>query len=181
MALDDHCREPESYRQLLARLWGLYEPLEAALARIDWQGAAIDFRERAKLGWLEADLMVLGMNAGTIAGLPRAAALPRVTDRLDAMGMLYVMEGASLGGQIISRRLTADLGVTADQGGRFFSSYGRQVGPRWRDYLLALERFADDQAASARIEACALATFESFLSWFAIGSRPIGIVSGARS
>jgi len=181
MALDQHCREPESYRQLLARLWGLYAPLEAALTRIDWQGVDVDFPERAKLGWLEADLIVLGMNAGAIARLPRAAALPRLTDRLDAMGMLYVMEGASLGGQIISRRLTADLGVTADQGGRFFSSYGRQVGPRWRDYLLALERFADDQAASARIEASALATFESFLSWFAIGPRPTGAVNGARS
>ena len=181
MALDERCRGPESYRALLARLWGLYAPLESALARIDWQGVEVDFPERLKLGWLEADLVFLGLDLAVIAQLPRASTLPRLTDRLGAMGMLYVMEGASLGGQIISRRLTADLGVTADRGGRFFSSYGRQVGQRWRDYLLALERFADDPAASARIEDSALATFESFLSWFAAGPRPVEIAMGAWS
>lgn len=167
MDLNKRCRGADAYRVLLARLWGLYQPLEAGLARIDWRGGEIAWNERAKVAWLEADLLGFGLTAGAIVRLPRALNLPPLLNQLDGLGALYVMEGASLGGQIISRRLAADLGVTAEHGGRFFASYGRHVGARWRDFLVALERFAEDEASAARIEASALATFDSFLAWFA--------------
>ena len=166
MALDERCRERASYRALLARLWGLYAPLEDVLGGIDWGDADVGIADRSKLRWLEGDLVDLGQAEGTLADLPRATLSPMINDRIDALGALYVVEGASLGGQLISRRLTADLGVTAARGGRFFASYGNQVGVRWRDYLSVLERFADQPAAAARIEASALATFDSFLAWF---------------
>ena len=41
-----------------------------------------------------------------------------------AFGCLYVMEGATLGGQVIGRHVRQTLGVTPETGGRFHAAYG---------------------------------------------------------
>jgi heme oxygenase len=180
MDLNNRCRRAGAYRELLARLWGLYQPLEAKLGRIDWGQADVRFGDRVKAPWIEADLITLGMSRPDIGKLPRMAVLPPLADGLDGLGALYVLEGASLGGQIISRRLAADLDMTAELGGRFFFSYGRRVGERWRDFVSVLERYADDDASAARIEASALATFDSFLAWFEDGKTALSGLHEAR-
>ena len=172
MSLDERCRTAEAYRDLLTRFWGLYQPLEVALDRLHHQGDAPVFAGRNKVGWIAADLTALGLRRQAIDTLPIATRLPRLENGKDALGVLYVTEGASLGGQIIARRLAIDLGLTPETGARFFSSYRDQVGARWREFIAALERHAGDEVAAASIEASALATFDCFLAWFGAEPRP---------
>jgi heme oxygenase len=160
MSLNERCQRRETYRALLARLFGIYAPLEAALTRMDWQGVDTLVHQRRKLPWLTADLRSLGLSSAEIEGLPKAGTLPDVHEPADAFGILYVLEGATLGGQIISRRLEATLNVTEDTGGRFFASYGSEVGVKWRAYV---------HAVADRIERAALSTFGSFDVWLAEG------------
>ncbi len=172
MSIEDRCRGRDDYRALLARMWGIHAPLDAALEATDWSGLDIDYGERSKLSWLADDLAWLGLDAAALAALPRSARLPRLAAPVDAMGALYVLEGASLGGQIIARQLKGQLGVVPGAGGTFFASYGERIGENWRRYLAALERFSDSPPAAARIEAAALETFESFLVWFGEDAEP---------
>jgi heme oxygenase len=50
-----------------------------------------------------------------------------------AVGCLYVLEGATLGGQFISRHL-ATLGIGPANGGLFFHGYGAKTGEMWKSF-----------------------------------------------
>lgn len=171
-----HCADRPTYRTLVARFWGIYAPLEAALRGLDWDALDIDFAARSKTSWLVEDLMLMGLGPQDMASLPRAKRLPRIEDYADALGVLYVTEGASLGGQIISRQLETQLAITRSTGGRFFSSYGSEVGEKWRRYVATLEAFGDSPAIAVRIEGAALETFACFEAWL---QSPVAATSSA--
>ncbi len=68
---------------------------------------------------------------------------PPLTSEAEALGALYVLEGATLGGRIIRREL-AVRGASLT-GLEFLDPYGEAAGDRWRSFLAVLElRGADD-------------------------------------
>jgi len=156
----------DSYRFLLARLWGFYAPFESALAGLDWRGSGILLEDRRKLPWLEADLLYLGMTRASIASLNRCHDLPRISNVHDGLGALYVLEGSTLGGQVILRTLQSQLDISPLVGGRFFASYGKRISAMWRGYLSALEVAGGMPAGADAIEIGALDTFGAFDRWF---------------
>lgn len=79
---------------------------------------------------------------------------PPMPTLVDPLGALYVLEGATLGGQIIGRHLTARLGFRS----AFFGGEG--VGPRWREFRALLDECEEYDA----VEASTVATFLSFES-----------------
>jgi heme oxygenase len=74
-----------------------------------------------------------------------------------ALGLLYVLEGATLGGQLLRRRLGPALGLTEERGLAFFTAYGAEVGPMWRAFADALARFDAATPAGERPAAHAAA------------------------
>ena len=156
----------EEYRALLARFWGFYAPMESRLLeRPEWGRHDMDIGARRKVPLLVRDLGDLGASADSVAALPRCAELPESGSFARAMGCLYVLEGATLGGQLISREVRARLGLTPEHGCGFFASYGAEVGPMWRAFQgWLIQTAADDEAARAMI-AGARDTFQAFGAW----------------
>lgn len=169
-ALDD-VRSRHDYRALLEKLFAITLPLEESLSRIDWRDSGIVIADRRKLSWLIADLDDLGMTAPALAALERCRDLPRLDDPASGLGALYVLEGATLGGQVILRSLPPLLGISPLFGGRFFASYGKAIGAMWQDYLAALEHVGGSPLIADRIEAAALETFAAWERWFARDGR----------
>ena len=151
-----------AYRDLLAALYGFHAPLEAALRGIDWR-AGFDLEARlCKSQWLADDLKAMGLTDAEIAGLPRCRDLPALPSRSAGFGALYVVEGATLGGQLIVKQLQQRLAIGPGTGGQFFASYGPQIGPMWRAFVAALDTHDADYAA---VERAARATFRAFGAW----------------
>ena len=151
-----------AYRGLLGRLYGfhaVWEPLaEVALADPEF------FRQRRKVAYLETDLRDLGMGRDGIARLPLCD--PTVTMRApaEAWGSMYVVEGSTLGGAIIARRVAHRLGLSRHDGCLYFRCYGADVRPMWVSFgarLLARCGPADQDAAVA----AARRTFEMLQVW----------------
>ena len=120
------------------------------------------FNDRRKVPKLLADLEFLGYEAAD--RLPMCRSLPPLDSVPGILGSLYVVEGATLGGQLISRHLERTLGLREGRGYAFFSSYGPQVGSRWRsfrDVLLSCSTEQDDD----RIVDSATATFRGMYAW----------------
>ena len=111
-------RSQESYKACLWKSWALYQSLEADLAPLDWRSVGIDFASRQKVHLLERDLIALGVPLPLVK---KSKTLPDVVDLAFAIGCLYVLEGATLGGQIISRHL-AKLEIGPGNGGLFFKA-----------------------------------------------------------
>lgn len=131
------------YASLLRHYAQLYAELEAALDRgQDKLPNAFAWPECRKLPWLEADLRFFGIDA------PQATrAGDAIASKAVAIGLLYPLEGATLGGQAISKRLRRVLDVDETRGARFFAGYGPRTRERWEATCLALEEIADDDAA----------------------------------
>lgn len=80
------------------------------------------------------------------------------SDTSEALGMLYVVEGAALGARLLVGRADA-LGLTASFGARHLAIQARGV-TRWRDFLDRLETAAPfdlDRAAGAAMRTFAFA------------------------
>ncbi len=158
-------RSTLAYGNLLTNFLGLYSVLEprvlAAPNLAEWLP---DFSQRARTPLLLADLRALNLPATRIQ---RCNYVPGINDAATAFGCLYVLEGSTLGGQVITRQAHASLGVTAENGCAFFSSAGRDIGKMWRTFGASLEAFARKNPGSRlRVTENAIATFELFRRWF---------------
>jgi heme oxygenase len=153
------------YTSLLKTYFGFYQPLERDLALIDWPAGSIAMSARRKAGWLASDLADLGLDDEHITSLPLCRTRRPLVTVNDGLGALYVLEGATLGGQQIMRRLGPALGISASYAGRFFSSYGASTGPMWRSFLVSLEEAGRDPGARAAIERAAIETFGNLRAW----------------
>ena len=82
---------------------------------------------------------------------------PWLSDAASAWGSLYVMEGSTLGGQMIGRVLR-ESGV---HGLLYFDGRGREAGPLWRE----LRRRLDALDTPQPVTMAARATFDALRLW----------------
>lgn len=153
------------YGRYLEKLFGFYEPLEQALAPHPWGQVGIDFEARRKTELLVRDLRHLGYSDAAFAAVERCTALPPLPDLPAALGCLYVIEGSTLGGQILSRHVARRLGLVPAAGCAFLASYGKAVGPMWRTFGERLAAFPCDEATQDRMVESARATFHALERW----------------
>lgn len=77
-----------------------------------------------------------------------------------------MLEGSTLGGQLLSELFEAKFQLSPAAGCSFFRNYGPQVGPMWRDFCRLLDERSDPAHDDAVIRA-ADATFDSLAAWLA--------------
>ena len=141
-----------AYAALLARLYAFYAPLDAALARFS---AALGIPPVDRAGRIARDLAALG------AAVPEPPPEPPFGPSTDAeaLGALYVVEGAALGGNVLAKHIGRTLGLTSEHGLAFFSSDGANAGPRWKAFVGVLE--ASEASPDAVVDG-AVRTFNAF-------------------
>jgi heme oxygenase (biliverdin-IX-beta and delta-forming) len=129
-----------SYEKLLARSFGIYSVLETQIEAVSNLAAVLtDLGARRKVSALRADLAVLGVAA---ADCEICADVPKVATIAAALGCLYVLEGSTLGGQMMAREVGKRLDLGPQDGCEFFSSYGPRVGDMWKSFTRDLEEYS---------------------------------------
>ncbi len=157
LAMSDGTLTLEMYSEMLQRFYGFYRPIEARLQ----QFAPIDIHARLKTPLLEQDLRALGYAVETVA---LCDAIPQIDTPHRALGSLYVLEGATLGGQIISRQLKR-FELNPTNGASFFNSYGERVGDMWKAFSAAANAYGETHGHEDEIVAAACDTFVTFERW----------------
>lgn len=154
-----------SYVGLLGRLYGFHDPFEAAIDQAGPPGLPLAEWRRAHL--LRSDMAALGQSEAAIRQLPRHSVVDDQWTPARAMGVLYVIEGSTLGGRLLARQLDHVMGRDSDAG-RSFLSAGTDAGHvRWRDFCAALDACGADPAPRAEMVAGAIEAFRCFEAWFA--------------
>jgi heme oxygenase len=148
----------DDYRGLLGRFYGYYLPWEARASAV----APNLVRERGKCALLEGDLAFLGLNASALTALARCRHLPLLDTMERVLGSMYVLEGATLGGRILERRMRS-LFPLNEGGCAFFSGYGDRTAAMWKQFGGILE--SCPEASHDDVVASAVATFESIGRW----------------
>lgn len=156
-----------SYLGLIKKFFGWYQPMEQRLAGLEshphWPHTGYELAGRRKTPWLQQDLLALGLSNDEIRDLPVCQDLPAIDTPAQALGCAYVMEGATLGGRHISSMMR-DSAVPA-HARHFFSSYGPEVGSRWKEFIAGLESFASLHSEEPVIVASAEKSFASMAKW----------------
>lgn len=155
-----------NYSQCLQRFFGYYAPLEKRLLESPaWHEVGFVYENRYKTPQIEQDLLALGLTQNALKTIPQCNTLPELITTAQLFGCLYVLEGATLGGQIISKHLNASLGLTPDFGCSFFAGYGKQTGSQWKAFGASLTAFATQASSDDEIIASANNTFQTLDCW----------------
>ncbi len=130
--------DAEKYLAILRKLEALHLPLEARIqARAEFP-VVMEFclPLRKKAHRLRLDRQALGDISDIVPH--RAPVLPALGTLGGVLGALYVVEGSTLGGQVIARRLRERLGIDAHSGAGFFSGYAERTGTMWKELVAFL-------------------------------------------
>ncbi len=150
---------PAIYAGYLARQWHLHSMIEPTLRR--WLDAEWADVRLVKSQWLHHDLAELRccVKAQEIVwDLPSSVA--------QALGTMYVLEGATLGIRQSVRSLPA-AHPAHGPANRFVQGYGEHTGARWKEVLAHLEEV--DPVRWPDVIAGAVAAFGAFRSHFSGG------------
>ncbi|MEL7058483.1 MAG: biliverdin-producing heme oxygenase [Acidobacteriota bacterium] len=152
-----------AYRGYLERALGF---IEASDARVRQHlGAWLDLELRTHAPRLIADLRALGASDDEIAALPRAEDAFSDFDLQRTWGAAYVIEGSTLGGQLLRKHLASTLDGEPPLFA-FLDPHGPQTGRRWREFRAALEAAAEREDPD-RIVDGARETFARYRRWLA--------------
>lgn len=151
----------DNYKTLLLKFYRFYSAIEPELAKLDLKKYGYDLSARLKTPKLESDLTALNI-LDEAKKLPVYNGLPTLDSAEKAFGSLYVIEGATLGGQIINRHLKQNLDLTTENGGLFFNGYGEKTGLMWKEFIEIATNFAFAANNDQTIVESASETFDSF-------------------
>lgn len=147
------------YKQLLCQLYGFINPCEKKIKENFYR--LIKGREKAVL--LNNDLSelncVISKEFLFCNNIPALNTIPEV------FGYLYVLEGSTLGGQIVTKLLKSSLQSIPSIPTHYFNAYGKQTKKNWDAFLKSLieQNFNDKQKEDLRISA--INTFSTLLNW----------------
>ena len=134
----------------LSMLHAFYGALEPGLLKQECASGLY----RPRLDWLAEDLSALDAGLASPAGLDAWPATPA-----GVVGVIYAVEGSSLGGQLIDRHLQASLGVAEAGRIRFFRRSAEGIGPHWQRVLARLASVLEDSTKADETTQGATAVF----------------------
>jgi heme oxygenase len=142
---------------LLQRFWGFHVVWEPAVCRHAELAELMTPRLRTDL--LRRDLLALGLPAQEIDHLPRSAAAAGLARSLEgALGSLYVLEGSTLGGRLITKALRRCDWLPSG-GLTYFDPHGEETGPLWLQFQRRLRAMPPPHSHTA-VETAAVETFD---------------------
>lgn len=157
---------PADYATLIEKNYILHAIVEGALKGYSELNTVegLDINDRYKTDSLIADMKLLGKD------LP---ALPHVTFKInsleEALGMMYVVEGATLGGAYILKALLRTPAMKDITTYNYYGVYGDTIGPKWKAFQqVLLTKVTTKEQEDKAIEA-ASKTFVLFKDVFVAG------------
>lgn len=153
------------YAETLTLLLGFYRPLDRWLAAsLAPAQAELGLERRTRGPLIRRDLDALGITLAMLRFHPA----PLRSGVPYALGWLYGIEIAALGGRIMGKRLRDQLGIAANSGGAFFDGHGADTHAMWERLTATIScRVVREDECTA---ACAGAVdfFEAMTDWLSL-------------
>lgn len=149
------------YIQLLKKLYGYIYQCERTILSIKFCNL-IHGREKTDL--LIKDLTDLQSMDQSIQIAQQNSDTPILSQKLDILGYLYVIEGSTLGGQVISKILSNLLDLSPKHGLHYFYGYGSHTKKKWDEICIQLNTISSEPEMNAVITS-ANNTFETLSAW----------------
>lgn len=149
-----------NYKKLLTINYLIHQKLENKLANMLDADLAekLDMNHRLKLWALEKDIEYWHINPLTLPELNFELFVPE-KNKAEVLGALYVLEGATLGGNVIKKHILANPNFTNHEGGlNYYGVYGEELGSKWKTFVSIL----NESVAEQDYERCVKSANETF-------------------
>lgn len=153
------------YKKLLMVNYIIHQKLESKLADMldEVTAEKLQMSTRFKLSALTQDLKYWEIDYLTLPDLDFELFVPE-KNNAEVLGALYVLEGATLGGNVIRKHILANVAFTThNEGLNYYGVYGEELGSKWKSFINVL----NDSVAEADYERCinsANQTFNNLIS-----------------
>lgn len=148
----------EQYSQMILKNLYIYEQLEKSIDSIFLQYFSdIEYQPFfAKHKWLEEDAKVLNLQR-----VDYSIDVPAISSPEELLGAIYVLEGATLGGKIIGRKLKEIFPVEKVKEFHFYNTErGNEI--QWRNFCVFITKYVHDDVSIREATKGAIATFKFF-------------------
>lgn len=160
IAVIKNVKSPKDYEGLLRLFYGYFAPLELQLNKYITNDIVPQYTDRRKSDAIINDIKTISPDADHFA---TSNNLPQINDAIDALGVLYVIEGSTMGGTIIAKMLNKQADIQPGSLS-FFNGYGEQNIPMWQSFVKALnEKAANNEE---KVVEAANSTFSKMEEWF---------------
>jgi heme oxygenase (biliverdin-IX-beta and delta-forming) len=146
------------YQALLILMYGFYAAVEYQLER--FKHGIPDYDLRRKSHAILQDLRQLGFSTDT---LPICNDAPSINSLPSALGAMYVLEGSTLGGRIITKMLLKQV-PSLEGSTTFFQGYDDQTMEMWQKFKTYLQGLVTREEYEKAHHA-ANETFVKFKQW----------------
>ena len=163
VALMAHETTLDNYATYLKKLYGFVKPYEQQVFPI-LANRISDIADRSKAALLESDLKALGFSHEQIAALPQFN-YPTPHSQAQAFGAMYVLEGSTLGGSIIYKRLNHLIQIDKATNGKYFTAYGETSGAKWKTFIEAFANYVVENNTQQEAIESAVNTFTAMDKW----------------
>lgn len=148
-------RSKEDYVEVLKGFYAYFSAVEKAMAKYITEAVLPDLKERRNSDYIKKDIEALG---GTITELPKVE-VPTITNTMEALSAMYVLEGSIMGGPYIVKMLEKQ-GI--EKGFSFFQGYGKESGEMFGKFAAVLNSYGEDSATHEKAIEIADLTFKNF-------------------
>ncbi|WP_308993868.1 biliverdin-producing heme oxygenase [Mariniflexile litorale] len=153
--------EIKHYTRYLSLMYDVHKNLEATVFPL--LSELIDtIKVRAKTPLIKEDLLFLHYNHQISKSVFKTHPLTIPF----ALGMLYVVEGSTLGGRFILKNIETVPGLDQGKGVSYFTGYGSSTGSMWKSFLNTLAQYEADNNCEPEIIEGALYAFECIYNHF---------------
>lgn len=154
-------RSPEDFKDLLALFFGFFAPLEVLIGNFIHPHILPDIDTRRKSGSI-----IKSFSSGTFTTVAAPCFLPVINNVAQAFGAMYVLEGSTLGGKIISRMLQANVTVQlSSESLAFFDVYGDGTYEMWGRFKTVMDALLTNDADIIAATETAGDTFCKMKTW----------------
>lgn len=149
----------QEYKKLLCIFYGFIYPYENKIKMTN--SSLLSNREKSPL--LRADLATFEQI--NLEELPFCEATISLTWEAEIYGYLYVMEGATLGGQFITKALKANNKLSPQISTHYFNAYDQKTRSNWGDFSLDLCEKNVTNAKKKQVVTTAIEIFTALFYW----------------
>ena len=167
-----------SYLHWLELMHGFYSCVDAIVNQSGFTSAT-GWHYIPRLSLIEADIHALtGQGFKTLPDHGNVLADVKELHSIgEVAGMLYVVEGSALGGEVLMKVLGRKVGVSAASGASFFAPHGNDPRPIWGNYVQLLAQLTSSGNAEDDMVRGAVTCFSALQRW--IGQRGLVLAATA--
>ncbi|WP_264537891.1 biliverdin-producing heme oxygenase [Flavobacterium sp. N1736] len=151
----------DDYAHYLKLMYDVHHNVEENIFPI-LSGSIEDLENREKKHLIEEDLAFLKYNKPVANSVFNTQNLTIPF----ALGILYVVEGSSLGGRFILKNIETISGLDQGKGVSYFTGYGNKTGSQWKSFLNELTAYQQENNCENEIIEGAIYAFDSIHNHF---------------